>query len=42
MALTIACQVLGAVIGAAVVYSMFGSEMAASVVLLKMEMLLEH
>ena len=27
-ALTIACQVLGAVIGAAVVYSMFGSEMA--------------
>jgi MIP family channel proteins len=34
-ALTIACQVLGAVIGAAVVYSMFGSEMAASVVLPK-------
>ena len=32
-ALTIACQVLGAVIGAAVVYSMFGSEMAASVIL---------
>ena len=34
-ALTIACQVLGAVIGAAVVYSMFGSEMAASVSLPK-------
>jgi MIP family channel proteins len=34
-ALTIACQVLGAVIGAAVVYSMFGSDMAASVVLPK-------
>lgn len=34
-ALTIACQVLGAVIGAAVVYSMFGSEMASSVVLPK-------
>jgi MIP family channel proteins len=34
-ALTIACQVLGAVIGAAVVYSMFGSEMAAGVVLPK-------
>ena len=34
-ALTIACQVLGGVIGAAVVYSMFGSEMAASVVLPK-------
>ena len=34
-ALTIACQVLGAVIGAAVVYSIFGSEMAASVSLPK-------
>ena len=34
-ALTIACQVLGAVIGAAVVYSTFGSDMAASVVLPK-------
>ena len=34
-ALTIACQVLGAVIGAAVVYSLFGSDMAASVVLPK-------
>ena len=34
-ALTIACQVLGAVIGAGVVYSMFGSDMAASVVLPK-------
>lgn len=34
-ALTIACQVLGAVIGAAVVYSMFGSDMSASVVLPK-------
>ena len=34
-ALTIACQVLGAVIGAAVVYSMFGSDMAPSVVLPK-------
>jgi MIP family channel proteins len=34
-ALTIACQVLGAVIGAAVVYSMFESDMAASVVLPK-------
>jgi MIP family channel proteins len=34
-ALTIACQVLGAVMGAAVVYSMFGSEMTASVVLPK-------
>src|SRR5215467_1768967 len=34
-ALTIACQVLGAVIGAAVVYSMFGSDIAASVVLPK-------
>lgn len=34
-ALTIACQVLGAVMGAAVVYSMFGSELAASVVLPK-------
>lgn len=34
-ALTIACQLLGAVIGAAVVYSMFGSDMAASVVLPK-------
>lgn len=32
-ALTIACQILGAVIAAAVVYSMFGSEMAASVTL---------
>jgi glycerol uptake facilitator-like aquaporin len=31
--LTIACQILGAVIAAAVVYSMFGSEMAASVTL---------
>ena len=30
---TIACQILGAVIGAAVVYSMFGSDMAASVTL---------
>jgi len=34
-ALTIACQILGAVIAAAVVYSMFGSDMAASVVLPK-------
>jgi MIP family channel proteins len=34
-ALTIACQVLGAVMGAAVVYSMFGSDMSASVVLPK-------
>ena len=32
-ALTIACQILGAVIAAAVVYSMFGSDMAASVTL---------
>ena len=32
-ALYIACQILGAVIGAAVVYSMFGSDMAASVTL---------
>ena len=31
--LTIACQILGAVIAAAVVFSMFGSEMAASVTL---------
>ena len=31
--LYIACQILGAVIGAAVVYSMFGSDMAASVTL---------
>ena len=31
--LTIACQILGAVITAYVVYSMFGSEMAASVTL---------
>ena len=32
-ALTIACQILGAVIAAAVVYSMFGSEMVPSVTL---------
>ena len=32
-ALYIACQILGAVIGAAVVYSMFGSDMAASLTL---------
>ena len=32
-ALYIACQILGAVIAAAVVYSMFGSDMAASVTL---------
>ena len=32
-ALFIACQILGAVIGAAVVYSMFGSAMAASLTL---------
>ena len=31
--LYIACQILGAVIGAAVVYSMFGSDMAASLTL---------
>jgi glycerol uptake facilitator-like aquaporin len=29
----IACQILGAVIGAAVVYSMFGSDMSASLTL---------
>jgi glycerol uptake facilitator-like aquaporin len=32
-ALIIACQILGAVIGAAVVYSMFGSDMSASLTL---------
>ena len=33
MPLYIACQILGAVIGATVVYSMFGSDMAASLTL---------